>query len=206
MWSERGAPGKRRGRDETEGAVSQRVKKVATATFLRGMCARWTSIPQGKVGPSCASGVISEAHVPGNDGFSFDSCGCGRRNSARLSSGKGSLTVCETAGAVSVLRSVRARSKPEQGGGMVGGAGAAAPPAAGGPLRPGGADGPGHGLCLRPGGLCSAGPPQGRGGGGVRRLPGPVGARRAGGTGQAPPLAGPGGAQQGPQPPAGAGR
>ena len=32
---------------------------------------------------------------------------------------------------------------------MVGGAGAAAPPAAGGPLRPGGADGPGHGLCLR---------------------------------------------------------
>ena len=147
MWSERGAPGKRRGRDETEGAVSQRVKKVATATFLRGMCARWTSIPQGKVGPSCARGVISEAHVPGNDGFSFDSCGCGRRNSARLSSGKGSLTVCETAGAVSVLRSVRARSKPEQGGGMVGGAGAAAPPAGrGGPERQ---PGPGGRMAVR---------------------------------------------------------
>src|SRR5699024_5513110 len=35
---------------------------------------------------SAMRSVISEAHVPGNDGFSFDSRGCGRGNSARLSS------------------------------------------------------------------------------------------------------------------------
>ena len=67
------------------GGYCQRVEKVAKATFSMGMRARWASIPGGKVGSSCARSVISEAHVPGNDGLSFSSCGCGRRNSARLS-------------------------------------------------------------------------------------------------------------------------
>ena len=35
--------------------------------------------------PSAMRSVISEAPVPGNDRASFSSCGCGRRNSARLS-------------------------------------------------------------------------------------------------------------------------
>ena len=62
-----------------------------------------------KVAPSTMRSVISEAHppggpllplrgnspcVPGNDGFSFDSCGYGRRNSARLSLTEGFSTAC----------------------------------------------------------------------------------------------------------------
>ena len=76
--------------------VPQRVEKVAKATFSREMRARWASIPGGKVGPSCARSVISEAHVPGKDRFSFSSCGCGRRNSARLSFVEGFSTACGT--------------------------------------------------------------------------------------------------------------
>ena len=37
--------------------------------------------------PSAMRRVISNAHAAGNDGFSFYSCVCGRRNSARLSWG-----------------------------------------------------------------------------------------------------------------------
>src|SRR5699024_6237774 len=61
------------------------------------------------------------------------------------------------------------------GGGTGGGTGAAPPHGAGGHGGPGGGHGQTHGLYLRPGGLRPAGIPPGRGGGGVRRLPGPVG-------------------------------
>ena len=43
--------------------------------------ARWASIPYGKVGPSCARSVISDAHVAGNDEIIFYSIACGRWNS-----------------------------------------------------------------------------------------------------------------------------
>ena len=36
---------------------------------------------QGKVAPPCVRGVISQAHVLGNDWISFYSAACGRRNS-----------------------------------------------------------------------------------------------------------------------------
>ena len=39
------------------------------------------SISSEIVGQNFAKGVIPEAHVLGNDGISFYSCGCGRRNS-----------------------------------------------------------------------------------------------------------------------------
>ena len=45
------------------------------------MHARWASIPFGKVGPSCVSGVISDAHVAGNDGTDMDSTARRRWNS-----------------------------------------------------------------------------------------------------------------------------
>ncbi len=64
---------------------SQHAQKVAPATFPRELRARRPSIPDGKVGPPCARGVLSEVYVPGKDGFLFDSCGCSRRNSARPS-------------------------------------------------------------------------------------------------------------------------
>ena len=67
-------------------------RKSGSGHFSREMRARWTSIPDGKVGPPCARSVISKAHVLGNDGFSFDSCGFGRRNSARLSFREGFST------------------------------------------------------------------------------------------------------------------
>ena len=76
----------------TSARCAQTVEKVAEATFSREMRPRRTSIPDGKVGPPWARSVISEAHVPGNDGFSFDSCGYGRRNSARLSLKEGFST------------------------------------------------------------------------------------------------------------------
>ena len=45
------------------------VEKVAAPLFREGLHARWASIPCGKVGPSCARSVISDAHVAGNDGL-----------------------------------------------------------------------------------------------------------------------------------------
>ena len=36
---------------------------------------------QGKVAPPCVRGVISDVHAAGNDGISFYSAVCGRRNS-----------------------------------------------------------------------------------------------------------------------------
>src|SRR5699024_5031364 len=58
---------KKRKSPGSAGGLPQCVEKVAEATFSRKMRARWTSIPDEKVGPSCARSVISEAHVPRND-------------------------------------------------------------------------------------------------------------------------------------------
>ncbi|EHM53026.1 hypothetical protein HMPREF0372_01221 [Flavonifractor plautii ATCC 29863] len=59
--------------------------KVAAQLFRERQHGGRDSISSEIVAPSAMRGVISEAHVPGNDGFLLYSCGCGRRNSARLS-------------------------------------------------------------------------------------------------------------------------
>lgn len=42
----------------------QCVEKVEEATISRELHVSWTSIPDGRVGLSCARGVISEAQIP----------------------------------------------------------------------------------------------------------------------------------------------
>ena len=66
-----------------------RVEKVAAQLFRERQHGGRDSISSEIVAPSAMRGVISEAHVPGNDGFLLYSCGCGRRNSARLSFARG---------------------------------------------------------------------------------------------------------------------
>ena len=72
----------------------QRVEKAAKPLFRERLHGGRGSISCEIVAPSAMRSVISEAHVPENDGFSFDSCGCGRRNSARLSLTEGFSTAC----------------------------------------------------------------------------------------------------------------
>ena len=57
------------------------IEKVALPLFREKPHARCASIPSGKVGPPCVRGVISDAHVAGNDEIKFYSVACGRRNS-----------------------------------------------------------------------------------------------------------------------------
>ena len=77
------------GRPETD---PQPVEKAAKPLFRERLHGGRGSFSYEKVTPSTMRSVISDAHVAGNDGFSFDSCGCGRRNSARLSFGEGFST------------------------------------------------------------------------------------------------------------------
>ena len=72
----------------------QSVEKAAKPLFRERLHGGRGSISCEIVAPSAMRSVISEAHVPENDGFSFDSCGCGRRNSARLSLTEGFSTAC----------------------------------------------------------------------------------------------------------------
>ena len=51
-------------------------KKVALPLFREGSHGGRNSISCEIVAPSAMRSVISEAHVPGNDGFSFDSAAC----------------------------------------------------------------------------------------------------------------------------------
>ena len=69
-------PAPRRGAGET-------VEKVASPLFRVRMHAGQPSISCEKVGLSCARGVISDAHVVGNDGSKPYSATCGWRNSLR---------------------------------------------------------------------------------------------------------------------------
>ena len=72
-----------------DGGRGPRVEKVAAQLFRERQHGGRDSISSEIVAPSAMRGVISEAHVPGNDGFLLYSCGCGRRNSARLSFARG---------------------------------------------------------------------------------------------------------------------
>ena len=47
------------------------IEKAAGPLFRAGLHASRSSIPYGKVGPSCVRSVISDAHVAENDGFKF---------------------------------------------------------------------------------------------------------------------------------------
>ncbi len=77
-------------RPEPDGSGPRlRVEKVAAQLFRERQHGGRDSISSEIVAPSAMRGVISEAHVPGNDGFLLYSCGCGRRNSARLSFARG---------------------------------------------------------------------------------------------------------------------
>ena len=53
------------------------LEKVASATFSKGLHEIFASISDGIVGKNFMRSVIFEAHVPENDGFSFDSVICG---------------------------------------------------------------------------------------------------------------------------------
>ena len=55
----------------------RRVTKAALAAFVRRPHSGRASFSCEKVSPSAMRRVISEAHVPGNDGFSFYSVICG---------------------------------------------------------------------------------------------------------------------------------
>ncbi|HJG87180.1 hypothetical protein, partial [Pseudoflavonifractor capillosus] len=55
----------------------QSVEKVATATFSKELHEIFASISDEIVGKNFMRSVIFEAHVPENDGFSFDSVICG---------------------------------------------------------------------------------------------------------------------------------
>ena len=55
----------------------QAVEKVATAIFSKELHEIFTSISDEIVGKNFMRSVIFEAHVPENDGFSFDSVICG---------------------------------------------------------------------------------------------------------------------------------
>ena len=55
----------------------QAVEKVATATFSKELHEIFTSICDEIVGKNFMRSVMFEAHVPENDGFSFDSVICG---------------------------------------------------------------------------------------------------------------------------------
>ena len=55
----------------------QAVEKVASATFSKELHEIFTSISDEIVGKNFMRSVIFEAHVPENDGFSFDSVICG---------------------------------------------------------------------------------------------------------------------------------
>ena len=84
-----------------ESAVVSTMDKLCAAAELVGLVPPAHPLPPGDppsgwtptgLLPRCARPADSKAHVLGNDGFSFDSCGCGRRNSARLSFGEGFST------------------------------------------------------------------------------------------------------------------
>ena len=55
----------------------QAVEKVASATFSKELHEIFASISDEIVGKNFMRSVIFEAHVPENDGFSFDSVICG---------------------------------------------------------------------------------------------------------------------------------
>ena len=60
------------------------VEKDQKVFFDKELHDGWGSISYEIVTPPAMRSVLSEAHVPGKERFSFDSAACGRRNSARL--------------------------------------------------------------------------------------------------------------------------
>ena len=62
-------------------AFGETVEKVAKPLFRMRLHEILTSISCEIVGRNFVRGVISEAHVLGNDGIEFYSAVCGRRNS-----------------------------------------------------------------------------------------------------------------------------
>ena len=78
-----------------ESAVVSTMDKLCAAAELVGLVPLLTRFRRETpfwLDARCARPADSKAHVLGNDGFSFDSCGCGRRSSASLSFGEGFST------------------------------------------------------------------------------------------------------------------
>ena len=68
-------------REAAKSRLPETVEKVAAPLFRVELHEILTSISCEIVGQNFARGIISEAHVLGNDGISFYSAVCGRRNS-----------------------------------------------------------------------------------------------------------------------------
>ena len=68
-------------REAAKSRLPETVEKVAEPLFRVELHEILASISCEIVGQNFARGIISEAHVLGNDGISFYSAVCGRRNS-----------------------------------------------------------------------------------------------------------------------------